>query len=65
MCKKCEHSNVIILKTPGSDHEIFWCEDCDFIVGTSHDFATLEEPQNSEKIYWIKKPVESILTNIS
>ena len=65
MEKRCDHNSIIVLKTPGVDHEIFWCEDCDCILGTSDDFVELPEETQDEKIVWLRKPVESVISNIS
>jgi hypothetical protein len=65
MIKKCDHLSVIVLNTPGIDHDIFYCEDCDCIIGTSDDFQDVPDVVSDEKIVWIRKPVESVVSNFS
>ncbi|MGM0607949.1 MAG: hypothetical protein ACQESP_05995 [Candidatus Muiribacteriota bacterium] len=71
MCVDNNHLNILVLKTPGKDHKIYWCEDCDKILGTSEDFSKIfsESKEGEDKfpekkesnVYYINKRIDAIL----
>ncbi|MFW5782264.1 MAG: hypothetical protein ACOCWO_03115 [Candidatus Muiribacteriaceae bacterium] len=66
MHSHCSHSNITVLTTPGIDHEIFLCEDCFHIIGTSDDFIQQDiTEEDFDKVCYIRKPIENVLMNIS
>ncbi|MFA5480670.1 MAG: hypothetical protein WC337_11660 [Candidatus Muiribacteriota bacterium] len=72
MCKDGNHESIIILTTPGNEHQIYWCEKCDVIIGTSEDFSDVnegiesnfdveDEKNPSSQIYYLHKPIKAVI----